>query len=427
VEVAKFLLDQGASLSARTEWGDTAAHYAARHGAVCMLKYLLDEGIMLLKDGANSASKFAPHLISNEEAEQFDLSLLSKVARSTCFEKSRLLLDRLVDARFKQFQHNHMDSMEEELRYFPREEIMGGGKITFQQKELLQMGTQLQRDLKSPGSPFQMFLKYSPDALNHLFDRCMMKPVDLQLQGRLFFDLFLFAPCHQTGCELGIIAAILDAKKERFLLHPTFDLFLQLKWEKIAKIYYFLLSIILVYEAVFFVFTLQQFSCFNEIIPATPMFIVMIVSLGIFSLLKFQMIILNFLVCYTMIKCTSKICWKMITGTIVGTLLLEIAQPTLAWIFLLLPMEDHTKRSLCSLLLFTSGMDSLFLLSKLPKIGVQTIMMAKVASSVFSFFTAFITLFLAFCLTFHVLLPTTQAFGSLENAFIKVTAEERQK
>ena len=77
--------------------------------------------------------------------------------------------------------------------------------------------------------------------------RCMMKPVDLQLQGRLFFDLFLFAPCHQTGCELGawfgffafwvlfcskilhsgIIAATLDAKKERFLLHPTFDLFLQ--------------------------------------------------------------------------------------------------------------------------------------------------------------------------------------------------------
>ena len=30
-------------------------------------------------------------------------------------------------------------------------------------------------------------------------------------------------------------------------------------------------------------------------------------SLGIFSLLKFQMIILNFLVCYTMIKCTSKV------------------------------------------------------------------------------------------------------------------------
>ena len=113
------------------------------------------------------------------------------------------------------------------------------------------MSQQLQLDLKSPGSPFQMFLKYSPDALNHLFNRClnllqerqiqrqpvpqekynvfvvffspevtrcMMKPVDLQLQGRLFFDLFLFAPCHITGCELGAY----------FSLHVNLHLYLHL-------------------------------------------------------------------------------------------------------------------------------------------------------------------------------------------------------
>ena len=150
----------------------------------------------------------------------------------------------------------------------------------------------------------------------------------------------------------------------------------------------------------------------------------------------------------------------MITGTIVGTLLLEIAQPTLAWIFLLLPMEDHTKRSLCSLLLFTSGFKSITRQSYSPaltksrlglsipplktaqdwssnyhdgqgenclikwnqtrelyhvilfwiKVVFWMILSSQVASSVFSFFTAFITLFLAFCLTFHVLLPTTQVF-----------------
>ena len=50
----------------------------------------------------------------------------------------------------------------------------------------------------------------------------------------------------------------------------------------------------------------------------------------------------------------------------------------------------------------------------------------QVASSVFSFFKAFITLFLAFCLAFHVLLPTAQAFGSLENAFIKVSKRSDQ-
>ena len=124
--------------------------------------------------------------------------------------------------------------------------------------------------------------------------RCMMKPVDLQLQGRLFFDLFLFAPCHQTGCELGawfglfaskwIVFASLGlvllnnfairhncghfGRKEgevpfapnlwpvsagrRSVIWWHCDILTiwntQLKWEKIAKIYYFLLSIILVYE-----------------------------------------------------------------------------------------------------------------------------------------------------------------------------------
>ena len=39
VRVAQLLVEQGASVHARTEWGDTAAHYAARHGTVCMLRY----------------------------------------------------------------------------------------------------------------------------------------------------------------------------------------------------------------------------------------------------------------------------------------------------------------------------------------------------------------------------------------------------
>ena len=76
----------------------------------------MDEGISLLKEGPGTASKFAPQLIAKEEAEEFDLSLLSKVsfllhihsfydqvARSTCFEKSRLLLDLMVDARLKRY------------------------------------------------------------------------------------------------------------------------------------------------------------------------------------------------------------------------------------------------------------------------------------------------------------------------------------
>ena len=42
-------------------------------------RYLVEEGISLLKEGPGTASKFVPQLISKEEADQFDLSLLSKV------------------------------------------------------------------------------------------------------------------------------------------------------------------------------------------------------------------------------------------------------------------------------------------------------------------------------------------------------------
>ena len=37
-KVAQELLQGGANLNARNIWGDTAAHYAARHGPVCVLR-----------------------------------------------------------------------------------------------------------------------------------------------------------------------------------------------------------------------------------------------------------------------------------------------------------------------------------------------------------------------------------------------------
>ena len=64
-------------------------------------RYLLDEGISLLKEGPGSASKFAPHLISNLEAEEFDLSLLSKVEIfSTEISTSIRLMSIFTDKRF---------------------------------------------------------------------------------------------------------------------------------------------------------------------------------------------------------------------------------------------------------------------------------------------------------------------------------------
>ena len=45
------------------------------------------------------------------------------------------------------------------------------GKSYFKNLLLPQMGDELQRDIQDPTSAFQMLLKYSPSALEHLFDR----------------------------------------------------------------------------------------------------------------------------------------------------------------------------------------------------------------------------------------------------------------
>ena len=48
-ETIKRLLAAGADLNARTEWGDTAAHYAALTGSYTALRHLIEQGIQVDK------------------------------------------------------------------------------------------------------------------------------------------------------------------------------------------------------------------------------------------------------------------------------------------------------------------------------------------------------------------------------------------
>ena len=43
--IVRRLLDAGVDINARTDWGDTAAHYAALHGTYEVLELLCEEGI----------------------------------------------------------------------------------------------------------------------------------------------------------------------------------------------------------------------------------------------------------------------------------------------------------------------------------------------------------------------------------------------
>ena len=89
---------------------------------------------------------------------------------------------------------NHIiqhDCPEVDLNQFPSE-FLKVVQLTAQQRELFILGDEMKKSISDLYSPFQKILKYSPDALNHLFDQCLIKPVDTQVQGDTFFDFFLF-------------------------------------------------------------------------------------------------------------------------------------------------------------------------------------------------------------------------------------------
>merc|ERR1719357_432371 len=133
------------------------------------------------------------------------------------------------------------------------------------------MGDELQRDIQDPTSAFQMLLKYSPSALEHLFDRCLMRPVDLELQGKTYFDFFLFAPRDGVlhgDSELAIVATLVEAGRSKYLIHPLFDLFTRLKWMKICTAFHSILTIVLLYQITLFLYSLQRFSLLNQLVPA---------------------------------------------------------------------------------------------------------------------------------------------------------------
>ena len=54
------------------------------------------------------------------------------------------------------------------------------------------------RNMTATDSALKLFLKHTPDALEHLFDRCISSFCETeQVQGKIFFDFFLFDPTLQ--------------------------------------------------------------------------------------------------------------------------------------------------------------------------------------------------------------------------------------
>ena len=118
-------------------------------------------------------------------------------------------------------------------------------EMTNQQLQFIQVSTELYNSVCSEGKEgtMQMLIKYCPDSLPHLFDLCVMKPCMEQVQGRTYFDFFLFMPSQTyqngAGTEMKFIDDLISYGKEKYLIHPLIEVFLKMKWFK-SKWFYLL-------------------------------------------------------------------------------------------------------------------------------------------------------------------------------------------
>ncbi|XP_059085780.1 transient receptor potential cation channel subfamily A member 1-like [Tigriopus californicus] len=423
--VIKRILHYGGQLNARTIWGDTAAHYAGRWGSPTVLSFLLSEGIEVGKEVDTGHDSFFEKLeLPAEMREDFKYTLLQKVAKSTCMEKAHIVLNKIMDARIKLAQNMYysnrgVDDQQEEMNN--------------QEKAFLFMSSELQVN-GDPDGAIQMFLKYSPDSLTRLFDRCIIKPCQAQVQGRVYIDMFLFNmskdKCGRSD-ELNIIENLIAMGKERFLIHPLFELFLKMKWYKTW--FYYLVYILL--HLIFLVslcgFTLAHFGKLVEdmenynyrernfwwyFLATSHAYIVIVVmskSLQSGGMIKKT---------HNSGHNTKKKFWSVVEQQLYSTFILvkEIVMPTLVGVVLYGNLSEKQMRYILACSIILACYSFMKTISRLPRVGLYVHMLNKVMATVLNFFASYVWHFLGYAIAFHILLPGSRPFGLFSDSFIKV-------
>ena len=110
-------------------------------------------------------------------------------------------------------------------------------ELTQQERQFYEMSEEFTCYEKSKNT-LRYFLSYCPDSLSYLLDRCLIAH-EMQIQGNVYLDLFLFCPSKfdSSPSEIKMVELLLQSGKERFLIHPLVEIFLKLKWQIIWKLY----------------------------------------------------------------------------------------------------------------------------------------------------------------------------------------------
>ena len=134
--------------------------------------------------------------------------------------------------------------------------------FTLQDMELSRLHSLLSKNIKDPNSVFQKLVNHSPQALDHLLDRCLIhQGTKNRMGGRIYLDLFLFKSSTKVwASELSMSNLLFSQGKNHLFDHALFQLLIQMKWMKVR--YFFLFGLLnhFIYMFVALGFSIINFS-----------------------------------------------------------------------------------------------------------------------------------------------------------------------
>ncbi len=363
-------------------------------------------------------------------------SFLQKIALSACISKGTWVIDRIMETRMIMAKNQDVGVLENDSWIVVYQELSD------RQLEYKAMADELNSDMHSPESALKLFLRDAPDCVEHLLNRCLVTFCKDQLQGKVFFDFFLFYPpkgslLHQTDPmqevgELALMETLIAARKERFLTHPVFETFLKLKWYRTWKLY---ISILVLY-AMFLVSLLgYALTHFGRVLerPLDPKEVdawwyfmaVTTAYVAIVEFCKMWYFCSKCMRCYKeQLKRLKKDPWLGVYMAVSKTK--DLSVMVLSILVLSTDMDPEIRRYIAAVDVIISCYNFMLALSRLPKVGIYIFMLNKVFGTIFNFFISYFWHFLGYAIAFHILMPGGDgdeehgAFSSLGNSIIKV-------
>ncbi len=364
------------------------------------------------------------------------LSFLQKVAKSSCIGKATWTINGIMNARMIVALNQKIGVQENDSWIVVHHELSN------REKEFKRMADELHSDMHNPDSALKIFLKCSPDAVEHLLNRCLVNHCKDQVQGKIFFDFFLFYPPRRDGGlptgkkevgELTLLETLIEARKERFLTHPVFETFLKLKWYRTWRLY-----LVILFLYTLFVVSLLGYSLthFGNVLDArldpsekSPWWYFLAVTTtycGLIEVCKFWYF------CSNCASCPKEM-WKRLAKD--PSLAFFVAMGKIKdWsvvvfsaIVLSVSLDPEVRRYFAAVDVIVTCFNFMLALGRLPKIGIYIFMLNKVFGTMVNFLVTYFWHFLGYAVAFHILAPgdgEAGAFSTLGNSLVKVSIKE---